>query len=240
MQRAPRLLAAVFLILGLVPHLASAQEAPPIEKTAITPAERKGSALKLHESILERRKQGNIDLVFLGDSIMQGWHDNDVWERYYAPRNAANFGIGGDRTQHVLWRLDHGEIEGISPKVVVVMLGTNNMHSNTPEEIAEGIRAIVDTLRSKLPESKILLLGVFPRGQKPAPIRDRIADLNSRIAKYDDGKKVKYLDIGQVFLSPDGTISRDLMPDFLHLTRLGYERWAEAMEPTLWELMDEH
>ena len=123
--------------------------------------------MQLHEKFLAEAKQGKIDLLFLGDSITQGWHDNAVWKRFYGPRHAANFGIGGDRTEHVLWRLQHGEVDGIHPRVVVLMIGTNNSGDNTSGEIVAGIKAIVDELRKRLPDSKILLLGVFPRGQKP-------------------------------------------------------------------------
>jgi len=236
--RSPILVMISFLSMPVLACAQATSNANSVENTAVIAAERSGSALKLHERNLERAKAGPIDLLFLGDSITQGWDENDVWKRYYAPRNAANFGIGGDRTQHLLWRLDHGELEGIAPKVVVLMIGTNNMHTNPPEEIAEGVRKILDTLRSRLPDSKILLLGVFPRGQKPAPVRDRIVDLNRRIAMFDDGEMIKYLDIGPAFLSPDGTISREVMPDFIHLTKHGYQLWADAMEPTLWELFE--
>lgn len=232
-----------FAILALavaISPMSVVAQAPPRSTeggTATEPVERPGSAATLHEQFLARGKKGNIDLLFLGDSITQGWGENDVWKRYYGPRYPANFGIGGDRTQHVLWRLDHGEVDGISPRVVVLMIGTNNINSNTPEEIAEGIKAIVQTLREKLPRTKILLLGVFPRGEKPAPVRERVAAVNSRIALLDDGKRVKYLDIGPAFLSEDGTLSPDLMPDFLHLSSKGYQVWADAMEPTIWNLL---
>jgi lysophospholipase L1-like esterase len=202
----------------------------------------------MHARFLEQAKKGNIDLLFLGDSITQGWLGRngqgegpiEVWDRFYVPRNAADFGIGGDRTQHVLWRLDNGEVDGIKPKVVVLMIGTNNVASNSAAEIADGVKAIVAKLREKLPESKILLLGVFPRGEKPAgPAREKLAAVNESISKLDDGKMIKYLDIGKSFLNDDGTISRDVMPDFLHLTRKGYRIWADAMEPTLWSILDE-
>ncbi len=200
---------------------------------------------KLHKSFLDRAAQGDIDLLFLGDSITQGWNNNEVWKRYYGARKAANFGIGGDRTQHVLWRLDHGEIDGIHPKVAVLMIGTNNIGSNTPEEIAEGVRAIVDRLRSKLPETKILLLSVFPRGAhrerkdiEVDQLDPRPAQVNAIIKKLDDGKMVHYLDITPAFLNDDGLIPRSLMPDFLHLSLPGYRKWADAMEPTLWDLME--
>ena len=206
---------------------------------ATTPAPRQGGAMRMHEDFLKRAKEGNIDLLFLGDSITQGWGNNEVWKRFYAPRNAANFGIGGDRTEHVLWRLEHGEVEGIRPKVVVLMIGTNNSGSNTAEAIANGVTAIVKSLREKLPETKILLLGVFPRGEKPGSIREKLAAVNERIAMLDDGKMVKYLDISKSFLQDDGTIARDVMPDFLHLSPKGYRIWADAMEPTLRAMLGE-
>ena len=202
----------------------------------------------MHERFLEIAKKGNIDLLFLGDSITRGWDGRDkegkgpkeVWDRYYGPRNSANFGIGGDRTQHVLWRIQNGELDGIEPKVVVLMIGTNNAHANTPAEIAEGVTAIVKALKAKLPSTKVLLLGVFPRGKTPDSVRERLKAVNERIAALDDGgKTVKYLDIGPHFLNPDdGTISQDVMPDYLHLSRKGYRIWADAMEPTLWSLLE--
>ena len=211
-------------------------------QSAIEPLPREGNWLKLHEKFLEQAKAGDIDLLFLGDSITQGWSGGGkgVWERYYSPRKVANFGIGGDRTQHVLWRLDNGEIDGIKPKVTVLMIGTNNVGSNTPEEIAEGVTAIVKKLQTKLPETKILLLAVFPRGEKPGPVRDKLKAVNDQIAKLDDGgKTVKYLDIGEKFLGEEATITKDIMPDFLHLSSLGYQIWADAIEPTLWSMLDE-
>jgi beta-glucosidase len=204
----------------------------------VVPAPREGPPAELHEKFVERARRGTVDLLFLGDSITQGWNDNDVWSRFYGPRNAANFGIGGDRTQHVLWRIQNGELGGIEPKVVVLMIGTNNASSGTPGEIADGVTAIVGELRRRLPRAKILLLGVFPRDPKPSARRDKLSSVNARIAKLDDGSHVKFLDIGKAFLSDDGTISRELMPDYLHLSHKGYRIWAEAMEPTLWSMLD--
>lgn len=205
----------------------------------VTPAPRGGGWVKMHESFLSRAKQGNVDLLFLGDSITQGWHDNQVWQRYYGPRHAANFGIGGDRTEHILWRLANGEVEGIKPKVVVLMIGTNNAGSNSADDIASGVTAIVKDLRKRLPETHVLLLGVFPRSEKSDKLRAKLQQVNEQISKLDDGSHVTYLDIGKSFLNPDGTISREIMPDFLHLSAKGYRLWAEAMEPTLWRLLDE-
>jgi len=205
----------------------------------VVPKPREGRWMDLHRNFVDRAKQGHVDLLFLGDSITQGWNDNEVWKRFYGPRNAANFGIGGDRTQHVLWRIQNGELDGIEPKVVVLMIGTNNASSGTADEIAQGITAIVEELRRRLPKARILLLGIFPRGQKPDATREKLQAVNAKIARLDDGSHVKFLDIGQSFLNEDGTISREIMPDFLHLSRKGYRIWADAMEPTLWSMLDE-
>jgi lysophospholipase L1-like esterase len=205
----------------------------------VVPAPREGLWMDMHRKLVERAKQGNVDLLFLGDSIMQGWNGNVVWDRHYFPRHAANFGIGGDRTQHVLWRIQNGELDGIEPRVVVLMIGTNNASSATADEIAQGITAIVQELRQRLPKAKVLLLGVFPRGQKPDATREKLQAVNTKIARLDDGSRVKFLDIGKAFLNEDGTISREIMPDYLHLTRKGYRIWADVMEPTLWSMLDE-
>ncbi|MBV8232806.1 MAG: GDSL family lipase, partial [Planctomycetaceae bacterium] len=123
---------------------------------------------------------------------------------------------------------------------VVLMIGTNNSGSNSAGEIAGGIKAIVTTLREKMPKTEVLLLGVFPRGERPDdPARAKLEAVNETIAALDDGENVKYLDIGERFLNDDGTLSREIMPDFLHLSRKGYRIWADAIEPTLWSMLDE-
>jgi lysophospholipase L1-like esterase len=193
----------------------------------------------LHHRFLDRAKQGKVDLLFLGDSITQGWNDNEVWKRFYGPRHAANFGIGGDATQHVLWRIRNGELEGIRPKIVVLMIGTNNASYCSADEIAKGVTAIVEELRKRLPDTKILLLGVFPRSQKPDATRQKLQAVNVQIARLDDGSRVKFLDIGRSFLNDDGSISPEIMPDYLHLSPRGYRIWADAIEPTLWSMFDE-
>ena len=240
----PTLILSLSLLIGLSTGMtARAQvqvQTAPAKESTTAPVPREGGWMKMHESFLERNKKGDIDLLFLGDSITQGWAGRDgdgqgpiqVWNRSYAPRNAANFGIGGDRTQHVLWRLEHGEVDGLKPKAVVLMIGTNNAGRDTPAEIADGVTAIVKALRTKLPETKILLLAVFPRSAKPNAIRERLKSVNERVQKLDDGKMIKYLDIGPKFLDDDGTISKDVMPDYLHLSRKGYRIWADSMEPT--------
>ena len=207
-----------------------------------TPAPKTGGWAKRHEAFVEEAKKGGFDVLFTGDSITDGWRNNPqkkIFDATFGPLKPANFGISGDRTQHVLWRLDNGEVEGISPKVAVLMIGTNNLGSNTNEEIVSGVTKIVKTLHTKLPQTKVLLLGIFPRGEKPDDKnRPRIKAINEQLAKLDDGgMTVKYLDIGQKFLTDDGTLTKEVMPDALHPNEKGYQIWAEAMDPTLKELM---
>jgi lysophospholipase L1-like esterase len=218
-----------------------AQTAEARDNSATTPAPRDPNWVKRHEGFVEIAKKGGVDLLFLGDSITDGWRSGgkDVWEKNYGPLKAANFGIGGDQTQHVLWRLENGELDGIKPKLAVLMIGTNNLRGNTDEEIADGVKATVAELHKRTPETKLLLLGVFPRGEKAEdPNRARIKHINSIIAQLDDGgKSVKYLDIGDKFLQPDGTLPKSIMPDGLHPNAKGYEIWVDAIAPTLQEMM---
>jgi lysophospholipase L1-like esterase len=239
----PRLLvrtAGLLTILSVSLGLLHAQDKKP-EHSAVKPADRKDKGwVTRHERFVERAKKGHVDVLFLGDSITQGWEGNgkEVWKKNYEPLKAANFGIGGDRTQHVLWRITEGkELEGISPKVAVLMIGTNNMGSNSAAEISDGIQAIVAELRQQKPHVNILLLAVFPRSPKASDkVRDKIKDVNQRIAKLNC-KQVKYLDIGEKFLEPDGSLSKDIMYDYLHLTPKGYQIWADATRPALEDLL---
>ena len=206
------------------------------------PVSRDGRWGTRHEQINKRIKQGDVDLVFIGDSITQGWEGNgrSVWAAAYGERKAANLGIGGDRTQHVLWRLENGNIDGISPKLAVIMIGTNNCGRNPAEQTIEGVEAIVEHLREKLPKTKILLLAVFPRGATPEDAKRKENDVvNAGIAKLDDGEMIHYLDIKDKFLEKDGTLSRKIMPDLLHLTTAGYQIWADAIEPSVAKLMQD-
>lgn len=224
-----------------VPPIPSANAV--VQNTAIVPVPRDAGWIRRHEGFVQEAKQGGMDIVFLGDSITDFWRNkgSNVWNQYYAPRHAANFGISGDRTQHVLWRMDHGELDGIKPKVIVLMIGTNNTGKendhktprNTVLETIEGVQAVVKELRAKLPDSKILLLAIFPRGTLDDPQRAQVALINTVIAKLDDGEMVRYLDLDPKFLEADGTLSRKIMPDLLHPNERGYQIWAEAMEPTL-------
>jgi lysophospholipase L1-like esterase len=201
--------------------------------------------LRRHEQFLKRKAEGPIDLLFIGDSITDFWprRGKDSWQKFEEKYHPADFGISGDRTEHVLWRLDNGEIDGITPnpKVVVIMIGTNNI-GHFPDEkpawAAAGIIKIVQTVRTKLPDSKILLLGVFPRDTKDSPRREKVKQINDIISKLDDGgRHVKYLDIGDKFLDSNGEIPQDVMRDKLHPTTQGYDIWYGAIEPTLDELM---
>ena len=211
--------------------------------TTVDPKPRDGNWMQRHDSFNERVKKGNVDLLLIGDSITQGWEGagKDAWEKHYGKRNAVNLGIGGDRTQHVLWRLDNGNIEGIAPKLAVLMIGTNNSNGsdNSAEEIGEGIAAIVKNLRAKLPQTRVLILGIFPRGEKPNPQREKNAKASEIASKLADGQMVFYQDIGNKFLSADGVLSKEIMPDYLHLSPQGYEIWAASIEPNVQKLLGE-
>ena len=194
--------------------------------------------IKRHEGFVQIAKAGDVDFLLLGDSITDGWRGHKpIYDQSFGAWKPANFGIGGDRTQHVLWRIANGELDGIKPKAAMLMIGTNNSGSDPAEEIAKGIAKIVETLRAKSPTTKLLLLAVFPRGAKPGPTRDKLKQVNSIIAQLDDGKMIHYLDIGDKFLEADGTLTKEIMPDFLHLSDKGYQIWADAVTPKLAELM---
>jgi lysophospholipase L1-like esterase len=220
----------------------NAYKIEPNAHSAVTPVPRSDEWwTKRHQAVLDRVKQGNVNLIFIGDSITQGWEGDgkEVWDKYYAKRNAINMGFNGDHTQHVLWRFENGEIDGISPKLAVVMIGTNNSNNNdnTSKEIGEGIIAICQELRKDLPKTKILILAIFPRGEKPSPQREKNAEASRLASTIADNKWIYYLDINDKFLDKDGTLSKDIMPDYLHPNAKGYEIEAEAIEPMVKKLM---
>jgi lysophospholipase L1-like esterase len=194
--------------------------------------------IKQHESFVKLAQEGTAELVFLGDSITAGWKgQRAMWDKAFGAYKPVNFGISGDQTQHVLWRLENGELDGIKPKAAVIMIGTNNSGRDSAEGIARGVTKIVEYIHKKSPNTKILLLAIFPRGEKPNPQREKIKKTNEIIAKLDDGKNVFFLDIGDKFVEADGTISKEIMRDYLHLTAKGYQLWADAIAPKLAELM---
>jgi lysophospholipase L1-like esterase len=191
-----------------------------------------------HEDVqrkLDRFAGKHADIIFEGDSIMNRWETTgkELWNQRYAGI-AADFGIEGDHVENVLWRLDQGQVDGIDPKVVVLMIGTNNGGQNRADEIAEGIKILVAEYEKRCPHAHIILMGIFPRGEKPTDGgRRKVAAVNSIIKSLAGGQRVTFIDIGPQMIEPDGTISRDMMPDFVHPTAKGYQIWADAIQPVI-------
>lgn len=219
--------------------------APRTEQSPVTPAVQNRER---HERYLKQAEAGKCDLLFLGDSITNNWTrargGGETWAKF-AKFNPLDFGMSGDRTEHVLWRITNGELDKIRPKVTVIMIGTNNLGEckDKVEWTAKGVKKIVETVREKLPDTKILLLAIFPRGDKGSEIRIMVDECNKIISKLDDGKTVKFLDINAKFLDADGNFLKDesgqsVMPDMLHPNAKGYQIWYDAMIPTLEEMMD--
>jgi beta-glucosidase len=246
-----RPIATLFALLPcvLLPLQEPAPAAAPALHSALAPVDRLGEAWwkERFEAANARIMQGDVGLLFLGDSITQGWEDagKDIWSEFYGKRRAVNLGFSGDRTQHILWRLEHHGLEKLAgpkaPGLVVLMIGTNNSNGadNTAQEIGEGIEAVVKSLRVKLPQTKVLVLAIFPRGATPDTQRAKNAQASQIAAKIADGKMVHFLDIGPEFLEADGTLPTDIMPDLLHLSPTGYGIWAESIEPVVAELLGE-
>lgn len=215
--------------------------------TTTRPVPRDEAWVRRHEGFVAEARRGGIDVVFLGDSLTDLWRREGraAWEEHFAPLRAANFGIDGDRTQQLLWRLQHGAVDGPAPKVVVLLIGTNNtgrernseVPRNTTAEAIAGVTLVVQTLRAKLPDATILLLGLLPRGEKDAPIRAQVGEINCALSGLDDGGRIRFLDIGSRFLSPDGSLSREIMPDLLHMSEAGYAVFADALRDPLAKLL---
>jgi len=222
---------------------------PPRVNPAVVPALNPGFRAK-HAANVALARKGDIDLLFMGDSITDFWRNSGpagvenparagkvVFDKYYGGLKTANFGISGDTTQGVLYRLRDGEGQGFQPKAIMLMIGTNNAGSCTSAEIAEGVGAVVLELRHDFPTARILLLGIFPRSNPGDALRKTVLDVNPAITRLDDGEHVFYLDIGGKFLDADGVLQPDIMPDKLHPTEKGYEIWAQAVAPSLARLM---
>lgn len=244
----PHRLVALMCSLVLATVVFAQPPAAPVDASAAIPKTGNQGFFARHESFIERTKSGPIGILFLGDSITEGWRSvPEIWEKHYGTHQPANFGIGGDQTQHVIWRIENGELDGISPKVVVLMLGTNNSAGHTAAQIAAADRKIVGLIRQKLPETKVLLLAIFPRGprmNRQGVVTDDgvsrmnvIREVNAELAKLEDGHSVRFLDIGARFQGADGKIPSDVMPDQLHLSPKGYQIWADAMQPLLNEML---
>ncbi len=211
---------------------------------ALIPVKHTGARTDL---VIQRAKDnpGNYDLEFIGDSITQGWETrgSNVWQEVGAKYKIINMGVGGDRTEHVLWRFEQGQLDGIKAKVAIVMIGTNNSNKNkdgtdqyTETDILEGVTAIVNQIRTRQPDTKILLFGIFPRGKAFNAQRGRLLEINQALAKLDDGQNIFYLDIGSQLIEADGPISTSMMKDALHPGEAGYRIWDAAIETKLKEL----
>ena len=231
------------LMLGLGSHLAIA-DAPAGTIPAKRTIEYDWMSVKtwdsMHAEDVLVAQQGQVDVLFIGDSITAGWNQK-IWDENFAPLKAANFGIGGDHTGNLLWRLQHGAIGNLQPKLIVLLIGVNNFgHLNeTPRQVAAGVTKVVEQLRLAWPNAKILLNGVFPfEQQASSPARIKVKQLNRSIKKLADSKFVFYKDYGRLMLNKDGSISPEIMGDFLHPTAKGYQLWAEALEPDIAELLN--
>jgi len=199
--------------------------------------------MKHHEDRKRWVAERKVDLLMIGDSIIFRWSRDGrkVWNEYYEKRNGCNIGSSGDWTKHMLWHFNQGGLDGLkekNPKLVILLIGTNNQ--GEPDEVAYGTLALLKELRVRLPESKILLLGIFPRGPNASStVRIRNDKVNKIIQTYADGKIVHWLDLGYVFTDDEGNLNRELMPDGVHPRAKGFHAWAEAMEPTIIRLMEE-
>ena len=191
--------------------------------------------------------KGDIDLLMVGDSITNNFENEKVglkvWEKYFVPLKAINLGFGGDRTEHVLWRLDHLPVMKVAPKAAVVLIGTNNIGwgSDTPKQAADGVQAIVRKLKDIYPDMNVLVLGVLPRRRNlDHPHRKQIIELNSYLPELlKDINGVTFRDIGPAFLDDNGFLSEEMMPDTTHPSEKGHEVWAEAITPELKKMLGE-
>lgn len=221
-----------------------------VATTPVAQTEDAADWLETHRGMNELSDRKDARVAFVGDSITEMWEHDDngkpTWRRYWAPLKAVNFGLHGDRTEHVLWRLDHGNMDGLNPDVIVLLIGTNNSgqqfepggYTCTAQQTADGIRAIVGRLRSKCPNAKVLLLAILPRGEEPTdPARRQNEATNALIKTLADDKTVFYMDIGKKFLKANGDGDVTLQPDMLHLSAKGYRIWAEAIHPTVLKLL---
>jgi beta-glucosidase len=236
-MRSSSIIISISLALFAVHH-AEGSDGGRTAENAVTPT-------MLYEGRLQqfsaRVKEGPVGLLFLGDSIVDQWpkFGHDTWEKFssYQP---ADFGIGQYCTEHELWLITHGALNGIDPKAVVILIGTNNIgntHGEHPEWVAAGIKAILATVRGKLPNAQILLIGLLPRDVPGSPLREKIEAVNGIIRNYDDGKTIHFLNFGSKYLDANGEIPLDFMPDRLHPNAKGYQIWYDAMLPALQQLM---
>jgi beta-glucosidase len=189
-----------------------------------------------HKKILDADKS-SIDILFLGDSITQGWEDygQDVWLQNFGENRAFNMGFRGDKVQHLLWRITNGELDNISPKITFLLIGTNNSEENTARDIAEGINKNIEQIVKKLPKTKLIVFKIFPRGLANSKLRKITNEASEIVKKSVDNQTVFYLDINEYFLDINSNTTIDIMYDGLHLTEHGYEIWANAISHLIQE-----
>jgi lysophospholipase L1-like esterase len=225
---------------------------PPIERADLPTPRTDQNSRTAHEQLLAKRKAGKIDVYFVGDSITRRWGTSDEqwkellanWNANFKGWNAANFGWGADKTQHMLWRLQNGELDGVNPKVVVVMAGTNNVGNATPlgdaeqraADVAAGVNALVKEIRKRAPRATIVLTGITPRNDNPA-VLPVIHGANRQIGQLANGKSIRYININEQLAFPDGQLREGMAYDGLHLTPLAYQHWANALKPILTEVL---
>lgn len=212
------------------------------QEVATTPVPRTDEGILARQSeVLRRaRKTASAGVVFLGDSITQGWEDagREVWQRDFAPLGALNLGVSGDRTEHVLWRLQEAPLTHLKPRAVVVMIGTNNLGHGSSDAAGTlaGVRAVIAKVRQQAPRAQVLLVEIFPRGERMNPLRGDIAQINQALRAHPPAG-VRTLALGDRWVAADGTISKEVMPDLLHLSTLGYRQWAEGLLPELRQVL---
>lgn len=199
---------------------------------------------KRHDQKVRAARAGDVGMIMIGDSLVHNFEKRgrQLWYLYFGRYRPLNLGFNADLTEHALWRLQNGELDGISPRLAIIMIGTNNggLRRDAPENTAAGIAAIIDEIRVRLPKTKVLLLGIFPRGAlRRHPLRKLNASVNNVLPELAEELNVRFLDISDVFLDDKGRLHRAIMYDFLHPTVKGYQIWAEAISPTVIEMMKE-
>lgn len=239
----------VISALVLASSLLFAQPQAPAPAPADQPAPRPDPMSRLaHEQLVAKAKKGGIDLYFCGDSITRRWGTSDPqhaellanWKQNFFGWNAGDFGWGADFTQHILWRLENGELDGVNPKVIVLMAGTNNIGGPPPasaDDVARGVKAILDVMRRKVPDATVILMGVTPRNDHGLDMIPVINAANEKLARLADGKRVRYLNINDKLADKDGKLFEGMTVDKLHLSAKGYQVWADALKPILTELL---
>ena len=240
----PRLCFVLRLIAGLL--TASLLQAQTDRADLAAPRTDPNSALA-HEQLLAKAKAGGIDVYFVGDSITRRWGATDYpdflanWKQNFFGWNAGDFGWGADKIQNILWRLEHGELDGVNPKVIVILAGTNNVGPQAADEakiadITRGLRAIIDLCRQKAPRATLVLTAIFPRNDNLAAL-PAINRINDNLEKFADGKTIRFVSINARLADADGKLFDGMTVDKLHPTLKGYQLWADALKPIFTELL---